>query len=131
MSDVTQPADATKFTKARRNRTFAAGVVVGAAVMLGANLAIGATVDTAGPQPTVTVTASTQPDQPSDSAAQQGLGIDLSRRIDGDPTAIGAVDAPVVMVAYADYRCPFCSLFEQQTLPSIVTNYVDRGLLRY
>ena len=128
---MTQPADATKFTKARRNRTFAAGVAVGAAVMLGANLAIGAPVDTAGPQPTVTVTASAQPDQPSDSAAQQGLGIDLSRRIDGDPTAIGAVDAPVVMVAYADYRCPFCSLFEQQTLPSIVTDYVDRGLLRY
>nr|WP_257235708.1 DsbA family protein [Rhodococcus pyridinivorans] len=33
----------------------------------------------------------------------------MSRRIDGDPLAIGAVDAPVVMVAYSDYRCPFCA----------------------
>lgn len=128
---MTQPADAPSFTKAGRNRAFALGVAVGAVVLLGANLAIGATVDTASPQPTVTVTVSAQPDQPSDSATQQGIGVDLARRIDGDPTAIGPVDAPVVMVAYADYRCPFCSLFEQQTLPTIVADYVDRGLLRY
>ena len=40
---MTEPADAPKFTKARRNRTFALGVAAGAVLMLGANLAIGAT----------------------------------------------------------------------------------------
>ncbi len=131
---MTEPADAPKFTKARRNRTFALGVAAGAVLMLGANLAIGATGNPASSQPSATVTITAAPqqqDQPSDSAAQQGIGIDLSRRIEGDPTAMGAVDAPVVMVAYADYRCPFCSLFEQQTLPIIAAEFVDKGLLRY
>lgn len=55
---------------------------------------------------------------------------DLSRRIESDPTALGAVDAPVVLVEFADYRCPFCGVFARDTLPSIVADYVDRGQLR-
>ena len=130
---MTESADAPRYTKARRNRTFALGAAAGAALMLGANLAIGATANSVSPQPaaTVTVTATPQQNQPSDSAAQQGIGIDMSRRIDGDPTAMGPADAPVVMVAYADYRCPFCSLFEQQTLPTIAAEFVAKGLVRY
>lgn len=65
--------------------------------------------------------------------AQGGSGeqtIDMSRRVSGDPTAIGDVDAPVVMIEYSDYRCPFCALFAQDTLPKLVEKYVDSGKLR-
>ncbi|GAB3127371.1 DsbA family protein [Glaciibacter psychrotolerans] len=55
---------------------------------------------------------------------------DLARRIDGDPLAIGALDAPVVMIEYADYRCPFCSLFARDTLPPLIDSYVADGTLR-
>ena len=55
---------------------------------------------------------------------------DLARRIEGDPTALGSVDAPVVMIEYADYRCPFCSLFARETLPDIIDQYVADGTLR-
>jgi protein-disulfide isomerase len=55
---------------------------------------------------------------------------DLSRRIDGDPLAIGRVDAPVVMVWFSDYRCPFCAQFSRTTLPQLVDRYVDAGVLR-
>lgn len=54
----------------------------------------------------------------------------LARRIDGDPMALGAVDAPVVMVEYSDYRCPFCGKFSRDTEPELIARYVDEGTLR-
>ncbi|MHA7277779.1 DsbA family protein [Arthrobacter sp. HLT1-21] len=56
--------------------------------------------------------------------------LDVSRRIADDPTALGDVDAPVVMIEYADYRCPFCGLFARDTLPPLVDKYVESGDLR-
>ncbi|MBH0108665.1 thioredoxin domain-containing protein [Salinibacterium sp. NG22] len=56
--------------------------------------------------------------------------IDLARRIEGDPTAMGAIDAPVVLVEYADYRCPFCGVLSRETLPELISEYVDAGQLR-
>lgn len=55
---------------------------------------------------------------------------DFSRRIDGDPTAIGDVDAPVVLIEYADYRCPYCGVYARDTLPTIIQDYVDAGQVR-
>lgn len=55
---------------------------------------------------------------------------DQARRVDGDPLALGAVDAPVVLVEYSDYRCPFCAKFSQDTSPVLIAEYVDKGLLR-
>lgn len=47
------------------------------------------------------------------------------RRDAGDPFALGRADAPVVMVEYADYTCPFCAKFANDTLPELVRRYVD------
>lgn len=55
---------------------------------------------------------------------------DLSRRNAGDPMAIGDVDAPVVMVEFADYRCPFCAKFSDDIEPELIDRYVDSGQLR-
>lgn len=55
---------------------------------------------------------------------------DLSRRLEGDPLALGDVDAPVVMLEFADFRCPYCGVFAREALPEIVEDYVDAGLLR-
>ncbi|MGF3056837.1 DsbA family protein [Microbacterium sp. YY-01] len=55
---------------------------------------------------------------------------DLARREANDPAAIGEVDAPVVLVEFADYRCPFCGVFARETLPQIIEEYVDEGLVR-
>lgn len=87
------------------------------------------------PEATTTITVSAPADQPSTSSpepsGQSGIGVDMARRIADDPTSIGAADAPVVMIQYADYRCPFCSLFEQTTLPIITSEYIDQGLVRF
>lgn len=55
----------------------------------------------------------------------------IARRDPDDPFAIGAVDAPVVLVEWADFRCPFCAVFTNATLPVILDEYVDAGLVRY
>lgn len=75
-----------------------------------------------------------QRDSPSASTAQESGSasepLDLSRRLEGDPAALGDVDAPVVIVEYADYRCPFCGVFARDTLPTLVEEYVDAGTVR-
>ena len=52
------------------------------------------------------------------------------RRIEGDPMAIGAVDAPVVLSEWVDFRCPFCAVFSRDTFPQVVQEYVDSGKVR-
>lgn len=54
----------------------------------------------------------------------------LAHRTEGDPLAIGDPDAPVVMIEWADYRCPFCGVFARDVQPALVQEYVERGDLR-
>jgi protein-disulfide isomerase len=44
---------------------------------------------------------------------------------------LGRADAPLTMVMFTDYQCPFCSRFEAQTLPEIKRQYIDTGKLRF
>lgn len=70
-----------------------------------------------------------EPSASADAAAVGPLG-DIARRTEGDPAAIGRTDAPVVMVAFSDYRCPFCAKFSRETEQQLVDEYVDDGRLR-
>ncbi|TCP50008.1 protein-disulfide isomerase [Tamaricihabitans halophyticus] len=64
--------------------------------------------------------------------AQQSYGPldELPRREPNDPLSLGATDAPVTMVAYSDYRCPYCAKFSTDTEPKLVDQYVKSGVLR-
>jgi protein-disulfide isomerase len=44
---------------------------------------------------------------------------------------LGKSDAPLTLVAYTDYQCPFCGRFETGTFPELKKNYIDTGKLRY
>jgi protein-disulfide isomerase len=46
-------------------------------------------------------------------------------------TALGDPDAPVTIVEYSDYHCPFCQRHYQATLPRLVENFVDTGRVYY
>lgn len=47
-----------------------------------------------------------------------------------DTMAIGDINAPVVISEWTDLRCPFCAVFANQTMPQIIQDYVDQGLVR-
>jgi len=54
--------------------------------------------------------------------------VDVS--VDDDP-AKGSEKAPVIIVEFTDYQCPFCKRYATETLPQIVKDYVDTGKVRY
>jgi protein-disulfide isomerase len=45
--------------------------------------------------------------------------------------AIGDPDAPVTIIEYTDYQCPFCSRHFEQTFTKIKEKYVDSGQVYY
>lgn len=50
--------------------------------------------------------------------------------IAGNPVK-GKKDAPLTLVEFSDYQCPFCSRFFTATLPTLTKEYIDTGKLRY
>ncbi|MFE6590941.1 DsbA family protein [Streptomyces sp. NPDC057781] len=54
----------------------------------------------------------------------------LARRESGDPYAVGKPDAPVVLIEYSDFQCPFCGRFARETKPELLRDYVEKGVLR-
>lgn len=42
----------------------------------------------------------------------------------------GRPDAPVVIVEFSDFQCPFCARFFRDSLPRIQAEYIDKGLAR-
>jgi len=48
-----------------------------------------------------------------------------------DDAVMGDKDAPILMVEFSDYQCPFCRKFYNETLPQIKENYIDTGLVKF
>lgn len=104
---------------------FPTAVVIVAAALVATILTMDRTGGTAdrrsAPEPRVTVTA-------VDGPQQSGLD-DFGAADDTDPLADGPVDAPVTLVVFSDYQCPYCAAWSQDTLP-VMLDYVDSGDLR-
>jgi protein-disulfide isomerase len=45
--------------------------------------------------------------------------------------ALGAAMAPVTLVEFTDYQCPYCRRYNLQTKPQLIKDYVEAGKLRY
>ena len=57
--------------------------------------------------------------------------VEASFPADYTPPAIGSESAPVEMVMWADFQCPFCRRFELTTLPALMERFVDTGQGRF
>ena len=45
--------------------------------------------------------------------------------------SLGSSDAPLAIVEFTDYQCPFCRQFESATFPEIRKKYIDSGKVRF
>ena len=45
--------------------------------------------------------------------------------------SLGREDAPVTMVEFADYQCPFCRKFHSDAFVELKKNYIDTGKVRF
>jgi protein-disulfide isomerase len=66
-----------------------------------------------------------RPAPPASSAA------DPARVSIKDRPSLGASDAPVTVVEFADYECPFCKRFHQTTFNSLSRDYIDTGKVQW
>ena len=50
--------------------------------------------------------------------------------IQGSP-AMGRSDAPVTVVEFSDFECPYCRRFHDRVLIPLKRDYIDKGLVRF
>ncbi|MGB9454667.1 MAG: thioredoxin domain-containing protein [Bryobacteraceae bacterium] len=54
----------------------------------------------------------------------------IKMNLEGAPV-MGDKDAPITMVEFTDYQCPFCRQFYTQTFAELKKNYIDTGKVRF
>ncbi|MBS3116953.1 DsbA family protein [Candidatus Woesearchaeota archaeon] len=55
--------------------------------------------------------------------------VDMKKLVDDD-TIKGDKNAPVTIVEFSDFECPFCGRFYEQTLPQIEEQYIKTGKVK-
>ena len=58
-------------------------------------------------------------------AAQESKDIEIAEMVLGNP------DASVTLTEYASYTCPHCARFHTDVLPSLKTDYIDTGKIKF
>lgn len=49
---------------------------------------------------------------------------------DDDPVR-GDPNAPITIIEFSDFQCPFCARFHDQTLPSLLDEYIEAGKVKF
>lgn len=76
---------------------------------------------------TANTTAPTAPTQPQAAAPTEPTSAKVS--LDDDPV-LGDKNAPVTIVEFSDYECPFCKRHYDQTHAQLLKNYIDTGKVK-
>ena len=50
--------------------------------------------------------------------------------LEGEP-ALGSPQAPLTIVEFSDFECPYCQRFHADVLPKLRQSYIDTGLVRF
>jgi protein-disulfide isomerase len=61
------------------------------------------------------------------SGSQGGKKIDTSIFAYANQPAIGAQNAPIKIVEFADFKCPSCKQFDQTVFPQLKKDFIDKG----
>jgi protein-disulfide isomerase len=52
-------------------------------------------------------------------------------KLDGDDPELGAAGAPVTVVEFTDFQCPYCKRFNATTFSQLRRDYIDTGKVRW
>lgn len=80
----------------------------------------------------VETTTTTTPTSPGTSGSPSPTGgtVQISDPFGDDPV-IGSKNAPVVMIEFSDFQCPFCRRFYTQSLSQLESEYVSAGKVAF
>lgn len=67
--------------------------------------------------------------QPGVAGAHQRLSNQSKVSVDDD-SVLGDKNAPLTLIEFSDYECPFCKRSFDQLLPELKKNYIDTGRLK-
>ncbi len=77
-------------------------------------------------------TANVQANKPAAAAAPtQAQSDKVKMNVSQGWYSLGRADAPVTMVEFTDYQCPFCRRFESDSFAQLKKNYIDTGKVRF
>ena len=64
------------------------------------------------------------PTQQNETNPTENTKVDVST---GDGIVLGNADAPVTIIEFSDFQCPYCARFVTQTMPELKSKYIDTG----
>jgi protein-disulfide isomerase len=83
------------------------------------------------PQGQVQIPNLQQPQPSPNPSPQQQAPARLDNIDEDDDPVLGDNNAPVTIVSFEDYQCPFCKRAKDQTFPQLKQEYIDTGKVRY
>ncbi|MBI2079763.1 thioredoxin domain-containing protein [Candidatus Micrarchaeota archaeon] len=82
-------------------------------------------------KPTVdSKTGGTTAPAPSQPSVDSGTSLIIDSMLDDD-VKLGSDDAPVIIVEFSDFQCPYCRKFWKESFSKIDENYIKTGKVQY